>query len=349
MVLSFATLASVVLSGGKLLHLYLATIAIQTVILCILGWRVFQQAPEMRLSPALFDTELARHILTFSVWIMVVQIGNQLVFGASNLVIARYAGITAVAGYAIVARLLAQAAEVLYSTIDVWIPVFARLKVEGVTGDLRRVFGDSASLATALVSGVCLMFGFYGPQALNLWLRRTDLAPPEVIWLLCAFWSVETVKHCSWALLLATASREQMRTISLAYIGEGILSLGLSIWLINYLGLAGVALASLLACLSTSFFVWPVFARRQIQVSLLGYYVILARPAVCGSVAGGMAGIGAGWLLGNQSALTVMAGIASVAIAYASSAWFIGMDSGQRQRNSERLGRVTRPWLARLR
>lgn len=200
---------------------------------------------------------------TFLSWI-----GDILRFSIDNLVISTFIGLSAVTIYNIPIRLFNYASQFIITSLGVLQPFFAQRVGEGNDEDIKVKFelayGVSFALGGTLTAGLFV----FGLDFINLWVGEYE--------------EIKVLLYITPAMLLLATSQNPCILILYAHnkhqyyayqnIGEGVFNAMISIVAVQYYGIVGVAIGSLVPMFVTKLILQPKLTCKLIGFSLARYY-----------------------------------------------------------------------------
>lgn len=257
------------LGGNGLVALaliYLAASALNGLAIWAAARRLY---PELRLR---FRTPLLPHmrtILSFSMLLSAIHVFGVLIYYSDALVIAIFLPISSVTFFAIAGNLCEYARQVASAVAVLMTPRVSALASMGSKRVEEEILG-AARLATLVTTPIAVTFLFRGESFVNLWMG-TDYGPA----------SGEVLRILAFVVLLggarsvATASiigLNRHRALVPAFAFEAVCNLALSAALVGPLGLAGVALGTLIPSLIVSLGYFPLCLSRTTGVPASLFY-----------------------------------------------------------------------------
>ncbi len=209
--------------------------------------------------------ELVRYGVFFSLDAVVVL----LVFKTDEIVIGAVLGVSAIALYAVLNQVIQSALSLVVRISSTLYPSFAALAARAEKAELARVYQMATDGALLLATGLCVVMGFFGPEAARLWLKVEEVPSAVLVVLTCVIVAHTPVSVAS-KLIAATGLLPRIALISVA---EGVLNLLLSLLLIGRYGLTGVAVATLLAQLGTTTWFNPRLACRELGINVTRFWL----------------------------------------------------------------------------
>jgi len=230
--------------------------------------------PDVRIRLSDFDRGTVRKILSFSVYVLLLQAGMRLTWETDALVIGAFLGVGAVPFYVVANSLIVYLMEFVLAIAAVAAPTATRLHAEGKHDELREMFlkWSKVALSLSLMAGLFLIV--LGPAFLAQWIDPSFEQPAgqvlQILMVSCLLFL--PVRGVAQPILMGLGKPRQP---TIAFLVAGILNLGLSIALARPLGLAGVALGTAIPNVLFAGVVL-VMACRELGVSPLAYarYVI---------------------------------------------------------------------------
>jgi O-antigen/teichoic acid export membrane protein len=267
-ILNLAAAYCVAKLGGGLVGITFGTVGARILVSILLTRITWTECPMVRLRPKDFDWVVLRRLIGPSFYYFVIQIATLMIFSTDNVVISSFLGVAAVTAYSIAFRLCRLPVGLISSFAGVLLPRISELDTKSDLTRLRVVHAQLTkySLLVSLVVFSCLVA--FGKELIDLWVGPGNFAGLPILICLCLVWPLHTVVQCSSTVLMGTAKH---KSLAGALVVEGILNVLLSILLLHYIGVLGVALGTLLAKLSVSFWFAPWSACRVLKQSFWDY------------------------------------------------------------------------------
>ena len=235
--------------------------------------------PGVRMRLVDFDWKMVRAIFSFSLYVLLLNIGSRLSFETDSLVIGAFMDVGRIPFYTVANTLVLYLLEFVIAIAAVVMPMATKLKTEGRSSDLREIFLKWSKIAMSLTLMAGLFLIVLGPQFIGWWIGPSFEEPAgQVLQILMVsgliFLPVRGVAQP----ILMGLGKPGLPTIG--FLAAGILNLALSLALVRPLGLAGVALGTAIPNALFAVFVL-ILACRQTATRFTDYvrYVVL-RPAL---------------------------------------------------------------------
>ncbi len=231
----------------------------------LLVWTARRIYPQLRILLIRPKSETLKRIWTYSAYAFLTTIAVQLVYQTDNLVVGAFVSATAVTYYAIANSLCSYASQVVGAMGATFVPAASTYESSGDTTSLLNLYkhGTRATLAISLPILITLIVR--GPSFIGLWMGpQYSHNSGTVLIILCS------------ALLFSFANRtassiafgiEKHKTGALWAIGEGVSNLTLSIILVHWYGIYGVAIGTLLPSLIVQTVLWPGYISKLVGLS----------------------------------------------------------------------------------
>jgi O-antigen/teichoic acid export membrane protein len=141
---------------------------------------------------------------------------------------------------------------------------------------LRHTYVESARLSLALA--MCLTLGLlaFGKTAIAIWVGPQFFVGTPTLVVLALLPTVHAVTHVASILLIGLG---RARAIALMSVPDALLNLALSVVLMRWIGVVGVALGTVVSELATTFWYLPVLCNREVSLSGWAFFSrVWARP-----------------------------------------------------------------------
>jgi len=254
-------------------YVMLVVTAFSMALICVV---FVQSCPGIYLRPSLVKLSSARILLSFGILTTVIGLVYTLTLQGHSLIIGKVISMEAVTIYAVAVILIRNVRGVLIAPVRVFWPRFAYLDGRNHSAEIASLFLRGTRFTAILASGVMLMVFTFGPSFIRLWVGEDFQAAYPVLLFLAAGYLIE----CSQAIMgpfLGGTGRQGVHAIFAAV--EGIIGIGLSIFLTWQLGLVGTALGFVIAIVLIRGIICTWYVCRLLKISLLHFYTDnLMRP-----------------------------------------------------------------------
>ena len=204
---------------------------------------------DFSLSRKYFDWELLKKMASPSMHYFFISIAVLVVFYTDNIIISSFMGLGAVAVYSIGYKLVDVAQKLLFKIVDVLLPNVAALYGDGKYREVLSLHNKLLAYTLLLgIPGYGILF-FYGVDILKLWVGNKYAVDETILRVFVLFAFSHSWVHVSGLFIAAMGVHKTSSYIALT---EAVLNIILSLILLHYYGLLGVALGTLFAGLLTS-------------------------------------------------------------------------------------------------
>jgi O-antigen/teichoic acid export membrane protein len=259
--IAYTTVATVIvlLMGGGVIGLVLVNISGVLAIALPAAWLVRRVAPDLHFGWRGADRQMIRTVLNYSWPLFVRDVAGRLQTRTDEITIGAFMLISAVTPYNLARRL----SEVTYiltrQFMKVLLPLASELDAEADIARLRLLYtaGTRLTLALSLAIGLCLII--LARPILTLWVGPTF---SQYSYLVAILTLASILAASQWPAVAVLQGMARHRILAASSLVAGVANLVLSIVLVQFLGLAGVALGTLIPAAAESFgFVLPYTAR----------------------------------------------------------------------------------------
>lgn len=257
---------------GALTLVTLGSSLLGNLLMLAMAWRYL---PPLRLQWP--EWPLLKEIGSFSAFAYLITLTNLLIFRSDQLVIGAYLGLAAVAGYQIANRLADLFRQLSTQMHDYLGPLAARQFAQGDGDALRSTLLTANRWIHLFAVPGFVLLAWHLPDILRHWLKLEDPAVILSAYLLLASMFIQvTLRSSSTQILLMC---QQQRTLAGLALLESLANLGLSIWLVQRLGIVGVALGTLIPNVLLSLMAYLPLTLKHAHSSPRAYWRQCVWPA----------------------------------------------------------------------
>ena len=231
----------------------------------LLVWIARRLYPELRILLNKPNSETLRKIWTYSSYAFLTTIAIRLVYQTDTLVVGAFVSATAVTYYAIANSLCSYVDQVVNAMGATFVPAASTYEAAGDTNSLLMLYKNGTRATLAISLPILITLIVRGPSFIGLWMGpQYAHSSGNVLIILCA------------ALLFAFANRtassiafgiEKHKMSAIWAIGEGVTNLALSIVLVHWYGIYGVAIGTLVPSLVVHLVLWPNYISTLVGLS----------------------------------------------------------------------------------
>lgn len=271
-------------ADGGLVALALITVAVAAVRLLLPLFWLKRELPELRLRRSLVTRRQASELLSFSSRNMLIQVASKVVVSTDVIVVGIIFGGVAAGVYGIPAKLFALAFGVGIASTTLLFPVLSELEGADDRERQERYLVSGVRLGLAVVVAVGLPLVFLPDRFLEAWLPSdfdVSTSGPILAILMVSLLFAQP-GHLLAQFLVARGRHGRLAVARLATVAVNlVLSIGLALWV----GLWGVAVATLVTEALSVTVVLPYLLRRESSASLPVLAAAWLRPVGLGAVA----------------------------------------------------------------
>lgn len=291
-------LRNAIIGSGVILRLLLTLVVLSQrpvvsslayVLMAVLGFElvvawmmVGRRYPMLRLSFAHFEWRMLKRILSFSLYVLILQAGTRIAFETDSLVIGGLLRLEDIPFYTVACSMAMYLTQFVIGIAAVVMPTATKLQSEGSADELRKMFLRWSKIAYSLALAPGLFLIVLGPRFLAWWIEPSfeNVAGPVLRVLMISFLAFLPLRGVALPILMGLG-RAGKPTI--AFLIVSVINLGLSIALARPFGLVGVAVGTaipnvLFAC------VLLVITCREVQLPIRQYVHYVFSKATIGAI-----------------------------------------------------------------
>ncbi|MEZ4655391.1 MAG: oligosaccharide flippase family protein [Candidatus Eisenbacteria bacterium] len=254
---------------------------------------VARKVPGLRFSLRLARKSQMREIFNYGIHSVLGQAGERLRLYTDSVVIGAFMPSAAISLFTVGQRPLSYLSKLSLGVSRVLTPAFSRTEAVATNERMANLLLLGTRGSTLVTSLACLVLLVSGPDLLHLWVGDGFTESYGVLYALLPAYLLSAGTTPVNAILLGTSRHQRLSQVTIV---EGLINLGLSIWLIHPLGVLGVAIGTSAPMLVARFFVLPIYACRNIDLPYRTFLLRGLAPAIPGLLTGGLAG----WLVKEQ-------------------------------------------------
>jgi len=227
--------------------------------------------PQLQIAIGKIDRAGIKMIFSFSAFSFMLHVGASLIYATDNIVIGSYLPVAAVTFYAIAGNIIEYSKALVNGIGQTMTPFASSTEAKGYDAKLRRLVLLSSRAATMVMLPVAITFILRGGSFIRLWMggEYADLSG-KVLWILSLmllFWSANAVVVGT---LLGLSKHKPLVPALLA---EGLCNLSLSIYLVQKMGIVGVAWGTVIPSLLSALVFWPWYIQKTLRIPRISYTI----------------------------------------------------------------------------
>lgn len=216
--------------------------------------------PLLRVRLSLVRRERLREVTGFSVYGLVIGFAQKLNYSSDPAIIAAFLGSAAVALWGVAERITSTTQRITNQLNTVLFPLIVDSDAGRRTDRLRKILVIGTRVSVAVVGSVTVCLLVFADPLVHSWVGAGFDASARVLQILALAIAIRVSQATSLTILRGTGHHPLVAWTSLS---TGVVNIGLSILLIQYYGLVGQAIGTLVPLVGSSIFIaFPMACRR---------------------------------------------------------------------------------------
>ena len=252
-------------SGHGIVGIALSELVATVVGNVLLVWIARRLYPELRIQLKKPKRETLKQIWSYSFYAFLTTIAVQLVYQTDNLVVGAFVSASAVTFFAIANNLCRYATQIVSSMGGTFVPAASTYEAAGDSASLLMLYKNGTRATLMISLPILITFIVRGPTFIGLWMGPEYAHSSGIVLIILSI-----------ALFFSYANRtagaiafgvEKHKTTALWSIGEGVANLALSILLVHWYGIYGVAIGTMVPSLFVQVILWPRYISKLVGLS----------------------------------------------------------------------------------
>jgi O-antigen/teichoic acid export membrane protein len=270
-------MVAILIAGGGVIGLAVISILTNIVMIVPYIFILHKISPELKFGYKDYNKHHLQQVGTFSSSLFLINVGGHLESKTDEVVIGVFLPVMAITPYNLARRLSALPQTITDQFLSLLLPMASKLHAENDQVRLRSLFIISSriTLGIFLPAGIFLMLS--ASNILGAWVGEDFSQYAYLVIILTLASMIDTSIWPAGAILQGMAKHKLLAVFTIV---SGISNLALSIALVRYFGLLGIALGTLIPttiiCIG---FVLP-YALRNLQISLHQFFTEVLLPAL---------------------------------------------------------------------
>ncbi len=263
--------------GEGILILALVTFLTQVVmhVLTIIFAKV--TIKEMRLSFKLVKKSKIKDIFNYSWITVVIAIATMVRFRVSAFIIAASLGLKEVTIYSISLRLIEYYNEAMRSSMGIFLPVFSQYEGKDDYDSLRKQYVFISKIAGYLGLLIGCTLVLFGSEFIRRWMGEAYGQSYSLMIILVVANVFASMQIISAGMLYGISKHKFYIPANVA---EALVNVVLSVVLVRYYGLYGIALGVSIPLFIVKLFVEPIYVCKVIKLNIKEYYIKTVFPVI---------------------------------------------------------------------
>ena len=215
------------------------------------------------------DSDMLRQLWGYGSFVFLIHIAIQMIYYTDNLVVGGFLSAGAVTFYAIGGRLIEYLRQLVASLAAIFMSLASSFEAQGQGEKLRQLLiqGTRGALLVALPIEVALFFR--GQTFIGLWMGPEYAeVSGRVLQILLVAQVFATANHTSSGIAFGLGKH---RPVAYGHSAEALVNVFLSIFLVQRIGLEGVAWGTVIPSLALQLLFWPRYVCKMVGVSVRTY------------------------------------------------------------------------------
>ncbi|OQY29452.1 MAG: hypothetical protein B6244_03500 [Candidatus Cloacimonetes bacterium 4572_55] len=204
----------------------------------------YRETENLHVSVKLFQKDKLREVTSVSLYLFIILASGTIAAQVDRIVIKLFAALEAVAVYSVAAKMSNYVFRLAKQFINALTPLIAELKGAGETKNIQRVMLEGTKLSLIIVSPLAMSLFFFSKDLMVAWIGP-DFEESGVVLSILLLAIFPTVIQANAGNILAMTDNH--RFAAWTSLGSAILNVIMSVILIQFLGLPGVALGTLIS------------------------------------------------------------------------------------------------------
>lgn len=283
--------------------------------------------PTFQFGKRFFNRKTAKSLFSYSTFILIIRISDRLKFHADAFVITAFIGLSAVTHFRIATLLVDYFSEIIGAVFGVLTPFFSQKDASSETKSIRKALFFSTKLSICMTSFICFGLITWGKPFIQIWVGPDYPESYTCLVILTLGMTFALWQAPSIAYMFGTSQHKLLAILNLI---EGIVNLLLSLVLVRFYGLVGVALGTFIPMMIHKLFILPVYFCNASQFEYKEYVWEIAKMVVtvcCSLVLPLLISL---YFLAPDYNILFTLGFVSLAI-YSITVWILGFHPEERQ------------------
>jgi len=211
------------------------------------------------------DRRSFRQLISYGAATFMIIVAARLRFQTDALVIGMFLSSSAITLFSIGSKLVDYPTDVVQSLAQIFTPMSSQFDSTGDTEGLRKMFVAGNRACALTIFPICAALVILGRSLIEIWVGPKYLASYAILLILVLSTTLYSAQATSTKILFGISRHRVLAAVVLV---EGAANLVLSIVLVRYLGIIGVALGTAIPLTCTSIFFLPLHLCRILKIPL---------------------------------------------------------------------------------
>lgn len=253
-------------TGHGIIAIALCELLATCVSLMLLVWITHRLYPQLTVSLRKPRRETLKMIWSYSAYVFLTTVSMQLIYQSDNLVVGAFVSAAAVTYYAIANSLCRYSTQIVASMSNTFVPAASSYEAAGDMNAIRTLYVHGTRVTLLISLPVLVTFLVSGHQFIRLWMgpQYAQISGRVLVLLTIPLFFAYANRTAS----AIAFGIEKHKLTSIMGIVEGVTNLTLSIVLVHFYGIEGVAIGTLIPSLLIQLGFWPWYTSKIIGISV---------------------------------------------------------------------------------
>lgn len=237
------------------------------------GYRIHNY-PEVRFSRSSISREKTKVLFKYGIFSFLIVVTWIIIFQTDNIVIGWFISMEAVTLYSVVAAIVSQIRGAINIIAVPLVPTVSHFESEGSFEKIQKIYAKSTRYLYYISGYICITALLYGDSFILLWLGEEFMPSVEILYILIVAGAIFFPQMIANSILFGISKHK----VAFYILGiEALANIILSIILVQYWGIVGVAYGTAIPQLIIYIFIYPYFFHKTIAVKVKSFYYTAVR------------------------------------------------------------------------
>ncbi len=250
----------------------MGAITFTTSLIAFIIRRIVQQrlVPQIEINRKYVDREQIRNLVNYGGISFFIVIAWLIIFNTSNILIGMFISTAAVTIYSIAGTLINYLRVIITAIGTPLVPTVSHLESTSQFEEINKIYKKSTRYLFFLSASICLGMFFFVDDFINLWMGPGFQETIEILYILIIPASIYLPQIMANSILLGIGKHKSLLIILII---EAISNIILSLILIRYYGIFGVAMGTIIPQSIIYIFIFPIIFHRIIKADIKQFYI----------------------------------------------------------------------------
>jgi len=235
----------------------------------LLYWQALRRfCPSLHLSQSNVQKSTFRMLFSFGIITFGISMAQQLRFQTDSIVIGSFLSVQLITLFAIASKLVSYSGDAVQFMAQVFTPMSSHFEARGEHKQLQRILIVGNRYASLVILPLASILLILGKSFIRVWVGPAYLSSYSVLVILTIPMTLYLAQAASTKILFGMSRHG---ALAIALFVEGVANLGLSILLLRWYGVNGVALGTAIPMVFTSVFFLPYYLCRLLRMEILTF------------------------------------------------------------------------------